>query len=153
MASSDELIRLYDQFLDLARFLREQMKTSDTYGDLTLFKGDFQPLLIIAGREGMTQVELSQYLRRSKGATSFIVNKLENWGLVRRVRSDTRCLLYLTEKGRRVCMQKRARDLSAANRLTEQLPLDQEELETANHVMSELIALYRRKYCGRQEET
>ena len=85
MASSDELLLLHTQLLDLGRLIMERMKTPGIYEGMELLNGDFQPLLIIASQEGMTQSELSYKLRRTKGATSFVVSKLEEKGLVERV--------------------------------------------------------------------
>lgn len=142
MASSDELLLLYRQLLDLGRLITARLKISGTYDGTELLNGDFLPLLLIASQEGMSQSDLSQHLRRSKTATSFIVNKLEDRGLVIRVRSDTRCLLYLTEKGRRFCVLKRGRDLNVANHIMEALPVDRDELHCANRVITELIDFF-----------
>ena len=152
MASSEELLLLYGQLLDLSRLMAERLKTPGIYEGRELLNGDFLPLMIIASREGISQADLSQHLRRSKAATSFIVNKLEDRELVKRVRRDTRCLLYLTEKGRRFCALKQGRDMDTANHVMEVLPLDRDELHCANHVMEELIAFCRQDADRKQEE-
>lgn len=143
MPSPDELIRLHDQICTLGLLVMERLKSPDEYGDLTMVNSDFIPLKFIAGQEGMSQAALSRMLRRTKGATSLIVNKLEDWGLVERVRSDNRCRLYLTEKGQWICREKRMRELRTAYRAMEEMPLEQDDLDAANRVLKELIIFCR----------
>ena len=68
---------------------------------------------------------------------------------MRRDKKDTRCLLYLTERGRYICREKRELDFRRANEAVEEIPVELEDLRSVNEVLEQLI-LYFRKKCGQE---
>ncbi len=149
MASPDELVRLIGHLYEMERFLQADEKRPKQHGKISLFDSEIRALLAIFTQEGQSQAELCRRLMRSKGVTSGVVDRLEEKGLVRRDKKDTRCLLYLTERGRYICREKRELDFRRANEAVEEIPVELEDLRIANEVLEQLI-LYFRKKCGQE---
>ena len=149
MASPDELVRLIGHLYEMERFLQADEKRPKQHGKISLFDSEIRALLAIFTQEGQSQAELYRRLMRSKGVTSGVVDRLEEKGLVRRDKKDTRCLLYLTERGRYICREKRELDFRRANEAVEEIPVELEDLRSANEVLEQLI-LYFRKKCGQE---
>ena len=143
MASPEELVKFVGHIYEMERFLRESMRRARYHDGVELFEGEIRTLQEISQREGISQAELSQRMVRTKGATSTVVDKLEGKGLVRRVRSDTRCLLYLTDLGRQVQRAREIREQREANRVVEELPVELEDLAVANEVIEALLSYCR----------
>lgn len=140
MASPEELVKFVGHLYEMERFLRENMRHARYHDGVELFEGEIHTLREISLREGISQAELSQRMVRTKGATSTVVDKLEGKGLVRRVRSDTRCLLYLTDLGRQVQRAREIQEQREANRVVEELPVELEDLAVANEVIEALLS-------------
>lgn len=143
MASPEELVKFVGHLYEMERFLRENMRHARYHDGVELFEGEIHTLQEISLREGISQAELSQRMVRTKGATSTVVDKLEGKGLVRRVRSDTRCLLYLTDLGRQVQRAREIQEQREANRVVEELPVELEDLAVANEVIEALLSYCR----------
>lgn len=152
MASPEELVTLSERLCELEWLLRENGKTPKVIEGVELYDGEARTLKEIARREGITQMELSQHMCRTKGATSAVADRLEEKGLVRRVRTDTRCMLHLTDLGRRVCRAKSAQELRQANQVAEELPVELDALATANEVLEQYVAYCRKRYQRQSEK-
>lgn len=146
MASPDELVRLIGHLYEIQRFLQVDERRSKRQEGISLFDSEMRTLLTISGQEGQTQAKLCHRMMRSKSVTSGVVDRLEEKGLVYRAKTDTRCRLYLTEQGRYICQEKRALDFRRANDVVEEIPVELEDLRTANEVLEQLVCYCQKKY-------
>lgn len=83
---------------------REDMRTYGT--DEMITEIEAKAIDIIGNNSGIGVVKLSSILKRTKGATSMMVDRLCDKGLLERLKSDNdqrRTSLLLTEKGRIIC--------------------------------------------------
>ena len=154
MASPEKLLDLMTGACDLERALMGGKRASSHLLGVALQPGERSTLYKIARNEGISQRALSQEMFRAKSATSVVVDQLEEKGLVVRTPVRTgpvRYLLTLTPKGREVYGEMVELALRSASRITEQLPLDAEQLEQAVEVMGVVYRYYLRR--GESEAT
>lgn len=149
MSTIDEISTLIDQIYTMDRIIAALQKRPIDYGGVFLYANEAHTLKTIAQNEGISQTELSDLMFRTKGATSIMVDKLVEKGLVSRQREDLdqrRYLLSVTELGRQVHARHLARDEAHAYRAAAQLELDEESIRTTNGVLTRIIAFYSDHY-------
>ena len=152
MASPEELVSFTEHFYELERALLETRKRPVSYAGVILYDNEAHTLAQIAQKEGISQRELSQRMFRTKGATSLVVDKLVEKGLVIRTPHENRRLLTLTELGWQVQRQRMENELRRANEMVEEMPVDMDQLAVANQVMDAIVRYQREKYKESLEE-
>lgn len=134
-----ELSDMVDNLYKHARLTRSIENKPRYYGgDTLLYPNEVYTLRAVVQREGINQTELSEEMARTKGATSAVVQKLVQKGLVeqRAGEQDQRFTrLYPTEKGLKVCQTHLDYDMRYAEFLCQRLDLNLEQLAQANHVL------------------
>ena len=103
MSSINEIAKLVESLYAVDRILTAIQKKPNEYAGISLYASEAHTLKLIAQNEGISQMELSEQMYRTKGATSVMVDKLVEKGLVNRNREEgnqRRYLLTLTELGR-----------------------------------------------------
>ena len=106
-------------------------------------------LKAIAQSEGISQAELSGQMFRTKGATSVVVDKLVEKGLVVRTREDgnqRRYFLTLTERGWAVHQAHLAYDEAHAAWAAQHLGLSEADLAGVNRSLEQVIQFYSEHY-------
>lgn len=149
MSTIDEISTLIDQLYTMDRILTAMQKRPIEYAGVSLHANEAHTLKAIAQNEGISQTELSDRMFRTKGATSVMVDKLVEKGLVHRQRVDgdqRRYLLTLTEQGRLVHRQHLAYDEAHARWAADRLGLEKDSLQVTNQVMEQLIHFYSEHY-------
>lgn len=135
----DELWDLVDNLYLQGRQIRSMENKPRYYGtDMLLYPNEVYTLKAIAQQEGINQTELSEIMFRTKGATSTVVQKLKQKGLVeqREDKKDTRfTLLYSTEKGKEVYRNHLEYDRRYIARLSRHLDVTLEELAQMNRIL------------------
>lgn len=145
MSKGSALLKLFQQLDEAQRVMFNLQKRPYHYLGVQLYANESQTLNEIAVGEGLSQMELSARMLRTKGATSAAVDRLVSKKLVRRDRPEAdqrRTLLTLTELGRQVNEAHIQHQRDLAYTLAEQLPLTLADLEAANRVLSVLAAHY-----------
>lgn len=102
---------MMESLLDMSRYISLFDNTLYQYRDHKLYATEVQALNVIETRESTNMTQLARLTRRTKGAISQMVAKLEKKGLVQRVVSPTNkseYLLVLTQDGVDACLQHRA---------------------------------------------
>ena len=149
MPTVEEISKMIEQLYTMDRIISAMQKKPHDYGGELLYANEAHTLKAIAQNEGISQTELSDLMFRTKGATSIVVDKLVEKGLVNRRRVDQdqrRYLLSLTELGRQVHDRHLARDEAHAQWVAEQLGLEEDALRTTNDALSRFIQFYSDHY-------
>lgn len=149
MSTIDQLSTLIDQIYTMDRIIAALQKRPIDYGGVSLYANEAHTLKTIAQNEGISQTELSDLMFRTKGATSIMVDKLVEKGLVLRRRVDQdqrRYLLSLTDLGRQVHSRHLARDEAHARWAAGQLGLDEAALRATNDALGRIIRFYSDHY-------
>lgn len=143
-----EFDELVDSFYEIERLLDALEKKPHTYGsDYLLYSGEAHTLEIICENEGLTQKALSERMYRTKGATSVMVDKLVQKGLITKStgRGDQRKnALYPTEEGRRVNENHLNYDSQWISSWFHSMDISQQELSITNEVIKKCIHSYKR---------
>lgn len=145
MSTSGEISKMIEQLYDIERILSAIQKKPHQYAGVALHSNEAHTLTIIAFHEGISQVELTERMYRTKGATSVMVDKLVAKGLIRRERMDDdqrRYLLTLTEHGHTVHAAHMAYDEAHVQMAAGKLAYSEEEFVAANRVLASVIAVY-----------
>lgn len=134
-----ELSDMVDNLYMHGRLMRSAENKPRYYGsDILLFPNEVYTLKAIAQEEGINQTELSEKMFRTKGATSAVVQKLVQKGLVVQVDGETDSRisrLYPTEKGREVYQNHLEYDMRYLEHLSKRLDISLEELAQVNRVL------------------
>lgn len=149
MSKTEELARLIEQLYATDCVLTAMQKKPHIYAGVSLHTNEAHTLKMIAQSEGISQIELSDQMLRTKGATSLMVDKLVEKGLVRRERVDgdqRRYLLTLTEAGLAVHAAHLARDEYHTEKAGRELSLTEEDLTAANRVLEQINTFYSKNY-------
>lgn len=149
MSVSDEITKMIELLYTMDRIILAMQKKPHDYGGELLHANEAHTLKAIAQDEGISQTELSELMFRTKGATSVVVDKLVEKGLVRRERVDgdqRRYLLTLTEKGWAVHRAHLDYDDRHVQKAGREVGLSVEELETANRALERITQFYAKNY-------
>lgn len=145
-----ELWDLVDNLYLRGRQTRSMENKPRYYGsDILLYPNEVYTLKAIAQQEGINQTELSDQMFRTKGATSVVVQKLKQKGLVvqREDASDSRFTqLFPTEKGWEVYRNHLEYDKKSMKQMSERLDISLEELAIANRVLRVMNQDFIRRY-------
>ena len=141
MPSPDELIHLAEHFYIIDHFLREDLKSTQVYGGVSMLGVEAKVLTEIAHNEGLTQNQLCQQYLYSKPVASDLISRLERKGLVARQRVGKVCYLHLTDLGREAAKDKQSQDLHLANQLAEAIPADLLDLHQVSQVLGSIVEL------------
>ena len=145
MPTTDTIARLMEQLDDLDRVLAARQKRPVDCAGVSLHANEAQTLKMIARNEGISQTALSEQMFRTKGATSVMVDKLVEKGLVCRRRVDgdqRRCLLTLTDQGRAAYAARMAQRDAQVHAAARQLDLSDAALDAANETLAQLLRFY-----------
>lgn len=145
MSAANEINRLIDQVYTIELLLKSFHAKPRSYDGLTIYDSETHTLKIIAENEGISQTQLSERTFRTKGATSLMVDKLIEKGLIRRQRTpddQRRYFLALTDKGRAVHLSHLAYDKAHAEMVAAASGIGQEDLKLTNGVLERLITFY-----------
>lgn len=146
MSKEQEIHTLLNQMYTVELVLRSFRGQPKTYCGVTLYDNESHTLEAIAENPGISQAQLSQRMCRTKGATSVMVDKLMEKGLILRQRESEdrrRCVLTLTALGRQVNQAHVAFDSAHAAKVSAALELDEEDFRRANQVIAQLIDFHR----------
>ena len=149
MSTVEEISKMIEQLYTIDRIITAMQKKPHTYEGVRLYANEAHTLKAIAEEEGISQAALSDRMIRTKGATSVMVDKLVEKGLVLRERergNQRRYLLTLTDKGRRVNAAHLAFDMAHADDLALALELSEAELSTVNRTLQKTIRFYSERY-------
>lgn len=137
--AEEELLDLVDNLYLQGRQMRSMENKPRYYGsDILLYPNEVYTLKVIAQQEGINQTQLSEQMFRTKGATSAVVQKLKQKGLVeqREDKNDSRfSQLYPTEKGKEVYQNHLEYDKRYVARLSRHLDISMEELAQMNRIL------------------
>ena len=138
-----------DNLYKVSRFFRSAETSPQYYGtDTMLYPNEAYTLRAIAEQPGINQREISQAMYRTKGATSIVIAKLVQKGLVecRKDREDQRMdRLYATEDGMKFYRSHRDYDMRYISMLCRELDLSMEDLEQVNNTVVLLMELNTRR--------
>ena len=146
---SEKLSRLEEQFYEVERivnYLNIRPKAYDM--DELYYSNELHTLKMIKDNEGINQNELAEKTYRMKGATSVMVNKLEEKGLIEKKKDKTdrrHSRLYLTKKGEEVNENHIKYDRQVFEKWVEDMPVTEEQLDTTIYVLGEWIKYFRGK--------
>lgn len=149
MTAGEQLDRLIIQCCTAHWLVASIQKLPHSFGGITLYASEAHTLMTIAQHEGISQSQLSELMMRTKGATSAMVDRLTEKGLVCRQRAEgdqRRYLLTMTPLGRQINEELGLWLAGQANRLAQALDLPCEDLEAANRVVSAMLAHYAELY-------
>lgn len=137
--AEEEILDLIDNLYLQGRQMRSMENKPRYYGsDILLYPNEVYTLKAIAQQEGINQTELSELMFRTKGATSTVVQKLKQKGLIeqREDKNDSRFTqLYPTEKGKGVYRNHLEYDKRYITRLSRHLGISMEELAQMNRIL------------------
>lgn len=145
MSVENEISQLINQIYTVELVLKTFHARARKYEDVLLYDSEAHTLEVIAGHEGISQTQLGELTFRTKGATSIMVDKLIEKGLVcqQRMENNRRCCtLTLTDLGRAVNQAHMAYDAAHAKMVAESVEIDAASLHTANQILSRLIDFY-----------
>lgn len=145
MSVANEINHLINQIYTAELILKGFHVRPRAYGDTVLYDSETHTLEVIADNEGITQTQLGELTFRTKGATSIMVDKLIQKGLVYQQRDENnrrRCQLFLTELGRTVNKAHKAYDAAHSERIAALSGIDEEDLHEVNETLSHLIDVY-----------
>lgn len=146
----EELVDFVDNLYAQGRYMRSMEDKPQYYGsDILLYPNEVYTLKAIARQEGINQKELSRQMFRTKGATSSVVQKLKQKGLIlqQEDETDSRFVrLYPTEKGWEVFRNHLEYDRQYLRRLSEQLGISVEDLIITNRVLRTMQQDMNRRY-------
>ena len=100
MTAEKEIAHLINQLYTVETLMKVFHRDPHSYCGVTLYDCEAHTLEKIAENEGLSQAQLTRMTFRTKGATSVMVDKLIQKGLVYRDRPEKdrrQCLLRLTE--------------------------------------------------------
>lgn len=145
MSAAKEINRLINQIYTAELILKAFHARPHTYGDTVLYDSESHTLEVIADNQGITQTQLGELTFRTKGATSIMVDKLIQKGLVSQKRDESnrrRCRLFLTELGRMVNKAHKDYDAAHSERIAALSEMNEEALHETNETLSHLIDVY-----------
>ncbi len=145
----DEVSQLIEHLYSVDRILLALQQKPNNYAGELLHANEAHTLKAIAQKEGISQMELSERMLRTKGATSVVVDKLVAKGLVIRTRvngDQRRYLLTLTEKGWLIHRAHLKYDELHAQLAADELALTTDEVANANRVLERVIQFYSTHY-------
>ena len=140
---------MIDHLYTIGRIITAMKSRCHSFDGVQMCSNESHTLKMIAEHEGISQAELSQWMFRTKGATSVVVDRLVEKGLVTRTReagNQRRYLLALTDKGQRVHAAHMAFDLEHAAELNEALQFSGEEIHDFNRNLERVMEYYTRNY-------
>ena len=149
MPVTDEIAQMIENLYTMDRIITAMQKRPIDYGGVLLHANEAHTLKVIAQQEGISQTNLSEQMYRTKGATSIMVDKLVEKGLVHRQRvngDQCRYLLSLTDLGRQIHNTHLARDEAHASWAAQHLGLKEDQLRSANDVLVQIIHFYTQNY-------
>lgn len=149
MPTVEEISKMIEQLYTMDRIISAMQKKPHDYGGELLYANEAHTLKAIAQSEGISQAELSGQMFRTKGATSVVVDKLAEKGLVVRTREDgnqRRYLLTLTERGWAVHQAHLAYDEAHAAWAAQHLGLSEADLAGVNRSLEQVIQFYSEHY-------
>ncbi len=134
-----ELVDFVDNLYIRGRHMRSMENKPRYYGsDTLLYPNEVYTLKAIAQNEGINQTQLSEQMFRTKGATSAVVQKLKQKGLIiqKEDSQDSRfSQLYPTEKGLEIYRNHLEYDKRYTHWLCRRLGITLEELASTNRVL------------------
>lgn len=149
MAELKEVIRLVENLYTVERVVAALEKEPRCYNTgEQLYTNEVHTLKEIALNEGITQKELTEKMFRTKGATSVVINKLVDKGLIRKVTDDmdARVLrLYLTSKGWEVHNCHLRYDEEKISSWMQELDFGAKEVDITNDLLERFIRFVRDK--------
>lgn len=157
-----ELMDMVDNLYLQGRQIRSMENKPRYYGGkILLYPNEVYTLKIIVQKEGINQTELSEQMFRTKGATSMVIGKLKQKGLVVQKTSkggDQRISqLFATEKGKKVYENHLIYDRRYVERLSKHLDVSLDDLAQMNRVLrmmnQDFIRRYREKGADDFSET
>ena len=139
----NNLMDLTDNLYKINRIINAQDRKSRDYGNsISLYPNEAHTLKNIAECEGISMIDLTSKMFRTKGATSIVVEQLVKKNLLKKVKNDldNRIFnLYLTDLGVETNQVHLSYDSTALNRLTEKINLNEDDIDIANAVLLQLI--------------
>ena len=149
MSTTGEISKLIEQLYTIDRIISAMQKRPHEYNGVTLYANEAHTLKMIAQNEGISQMELSERMFRTKGATSMVVDKLVCKGLVDRRRENSdqrRYLLTLTPLGKAAHEDHISYDDAHARKAAQELALNEDQLKALNQAMVQVIQFYAANY-------
>lgn len=138
-----EAANFIDNLYKIGRYFRDAEKRPRYYGtDILMYPNEAYTLKAIVESEGINQKELSEQMVRTKGATSVVVKKLIQKGLVisKSESMDLRIgSLYPTEKGMQVYKAHRKYDEEYIDLVSNHANLTREDMEKLNEMLETLM--------------
>ena len=145
MSAGEKLAELEEQLYAAHWMMAAMQKRPRSFGEVTLYANEAHTLNMIARHEGISQTALSTLMLRTKGATSAMVDKLVEKGLVARQRVEgdqRRYLLTPTPLGRQVHEMLLDHKQTHASKMAQAMSFSSKELETAVKVLTVLVNYY-----------
>lgn len=149
MTAAEQVGKLITQCCTAHWLMASIQKLPHSFAGISLYASEAHTLMNIAQHEGLSQTQLSELMLRTKGATSSMVDRLVEKGLVRRQRAEgdqRRYLLTVTPLGRRINRELEQWMAAQAHTLAQALSLPCSDLEAANRVVSAMLAHYAQLY-------
>ena len=151
-----QLLDMVDNLYLLGRQTRAMESSPRHYGgEVLLYPNEAYTLKMIAQNPGINHTELCEQMFRTKGATSAVVRKLKQKGMIeqRDDEKDSRfSRLYVTEEGEQVYRNHLEYDRKYIEGLLKRLDVSTEELEVMNNVLrminQDVIRRYRERGAG-----
>lgn len=145
-----QLLDVVDNLYLLGRQTRAMESNPRYYGgDVLLYPNEAYTLKMIAQEPGINHTELCERMFRTKGATSAVVRKLKQKGMVEQKddEKDSRfSRLYVTEKGEQVYRNHLDYDRRYIDGLLKRLNVSVAELNVMNNVLRKLNQDVIRRY-------
>lgn len=145
MSVENEINQLINQIYTVELVLKTFHARPRKYEGVLLYDSEAHTLEVIAGNEGISQTQLGELTFRTKGATSIMVDKLIEKGLIcqQRIKSNRRCCaLTLTDLGHAVNQAHMAYDAAHAKMVAESVKIDEASLHSANQILTCIIDFY-----------
>lgn len=145
MSTVEAMSNTIEKLYAVDRIIAALQKKPHRYAGIDLHASEAHTLKLIGLQEGISQTELSEQTFRTKGATSLLVDKLVERGLVQRQReqgNQRRYFLRLTEEGRKVHAAHLAYDDEQALQAARAIDLSEQELQELAEHLDRFIAYY-----------
>lgn len=149
MSTFDAMTKTIEKLYTIDRIITAMQKRPHCYAGEPMHSNEAHTLKTIAENEGISQAELSEQTLRTKGATSVMVDKLVQRGLVHREResgNQRRYLLTLTERGWAVHQAHMAYDEAHARHAAQALGMSEAELVDLDNKLQRIIDFYSLHY-------
>lgn len=149
MKAGESMVRLMEQLSNAHWLMGAMQKQPYCFAGVSLSPGEAYTLMVLADNEGISQTQLCHLLVRTKGATSAMVDRLAEKGLVGRQREEgdqRRYLLEVTTLGQEVCQAMGQWRTARSETLAGRLSLPQDDLETACQVLRALVTYLSDQY-------